>query len=79
MLVRNSWKLTALIIAAAMIVLSSFSASSLAAGGVCYSTTKVMKKACGSEITDDLYEEIAKCLNSDDYRGMQKRRNQRLR
>lgn len=36
--------------------------------GICYDTTRIMKRACGEDISDDLYEGIAKCLNSDEFR-----------
>ena len=34
----------------------------------CFKTTRVMHKACRADVTDDLYEESAKCLNSEDAR-----------
>ena len=32
----------------------------------CFKTTRVMHKACRADVTDDFYEESAKCLNSAD-------------
>ena len=32
----------------------------------CFKTTRVMHKACRADVTDDFYEESAKCLNSED-------------
>jgi len=34
----------------------------------CFKTTRVMHKACRADVTDDFYEESAKCLNSEDAR-----------
>ena len=34
----------------------------------CFKTTRVMHKACRADVTDDFYEESAKCLNSDEAR-----------
>lgn len=34
----------------------------------CFKTTSVMKEACNADIIDDFFEEVAKCLNTDDVR-----------
>lgn len=35
----------------------------------CFKTTSAMRNACSADVIDDLFEEYAKCLNSDDVRG----------
>lgn len=37
--------------------------------GVCFDTTQVMRKACLADNIDNLYEESAKCLNTDEPRN----------
>lgn len=62
----------ALLAAVALALLVSTADSSWNASkayrGTCFDTTRVMKQACGKDISDDFYVEFAKCLNSDDFR-----------
>lgn len=62
----------AMLYAAALLLLVSNAESSWngskAHRDTCFDTTRVMKQACGKDISDDFYEDFAKCLNSDEFR-----------
>lgn len=68
-----SHKLVLRLSAALILIMSCSVPASWAGGnnhkrdqGACFDTTRLMKKACRSDVFDDFFEESAKCLNSDE-------------
>ena len=56
---------------AMLLALLSFgaSANNNANNNTCFNTATKMKSACGADSVDDYFENVAKCLNTDDPRG----------